>query len=781
MLPNNFEYNNKFFRYGIKDRQWAIGHEWTFKGQIYRIAHYGDWSTGETNTWKSYDEKQASLEFKRKEKESLEEIKITVDLEKEKIHSECSKEWSSKWVELPDPGSVHDYLISKGLMKSYGSKLDERGTLLIQVVNETGIAGVQKIYKDFSGFQKRFSTGIKKKGSFSFIGDYKTADHLYLCEGFATACSIYEATGLPVVIGLDAGNLFEAIKNLRSINNKCKIILCADLDKNRIGQAKAYYCKKFFRNIIVKEPKFTIKSDKQTDFNDLHCSEGLDTLTEQLKFTDNEFTYIKYLGYDGHNFYYSSSENHHVIGLTSANHTKNNLFSLAPMEFWTSTFANEEGKISWDHITSHMMQKCRAEPTFNPEMARGVGVWIDNGIVTVNNGEELIPDVPSSKYYYEKIYKYDVDLSRDLSDEDSLELIDLFRKLPCKYEYDYMYIFAWFVQSQIFECLDWRCHLWLTAERGAGKSKILSWIESISTFCVKTEDSTSAGVAQTIKNDAIPVIYDEAEAEKVGTILDLARLSSSRSNGKTMRGTPSGKATSYRGRGIFLFGSIQPAPMKGSDLSRFFVVELKKKKNRDEYLQMVEGFKKFAAKKKEIFARIVSSVDQIKESINIAKDVLSESDLDARQCDQISLAMACLWSFKSNKIITKQECIDLIFEMRIMYSDYVAQNEETDFDMCLHDLLAIETDHQNTNIGQIINILKSGPNSECDRILSTFGLRYFKEDSSLFIASRCPKTVSKMKTYPAYKKVLSRSEKGIRTSDNQVVAGRQTKGIRLLL
>ena len=197
-LPLNFSYNGKVFRYGPKDKLWAVGYEWIYKSNTYRMVHYGDWSQGDKNTWKSYDEKEYTPTFKKKEKEALEEIKISLDIEKEKKNKNCADLWTSEWGKIPDPQYNHSYIESKGLSVPHGTKIDAHGALIIKVIDQTGIVGVQKIFRTEEGFIKRFSTGIKKKGSFAFIGDYKESEYLYMAEGFATAASIHEATSIPV-------------------------------------------------------------------------------------------------------------------------------------------------------------------------------------------------------------------------------------------------------------------------------------------------------------------------------------------------------------------------------------------------------------------------------------------------------------------------------------------------------------------------------------------------------------------------------------------------------
>ena len=52
---------------------------------------------------------------------------------------------------------------------------------------------------------KLFMPGGRKRGCMFWIGE--PSDRIVIAEGFATGASIHEATGLPVAVAFDAGNL----------------------------------------------------------------------------------------------------------------------------------------------------------------------------------------------------------------------------------------------------------------------------------------------------------------------------------------------------------------------------------------------------------------------------------------------------------------------------------------------------------------------------------------------------------------------------------------------
>ena len=87
--------------------------------------------------------------------------------------------------------------------------------------------------------------------------------------------------------------------------------------------------------------------------------------------------------------------------------------------------------------------------------------------------------------------------------------------------------------------------------------------------------STEAGLRQALGSDAIPVLMDEAEQaqardeERLQSIMELARASSSETGAKTLKGTASGTGQEYLIRSMFLLSSITSSLKQGSDKSRF--------------------------------------------------------------------------------------------------------------------------------------------------------------------------------------------------------------------
>lgn len=118
---------------------------------------------------------------------------------------------------------------------------------------------------------------------------------VYLAEGFATAASIHMATGKPVVIAFNAGNLPKvATKMAQILPKNAPVYIAADNDASQTGIKKAAEAAQVLGNRArVVMPEFTGdeiarfqqkhgQDSMPSDFNDLHELRGLDAVQSAL-------------------------------------------------------------------------------------------------------------------------------------------------------------------------------------------------------------------------------------------------------------------------------------------------------------------------------------------------------------------------------------------------------------------------------------------------------------------------------------------------------------------
>lgn len=100
---------------------------------------------------------------------------------------------------------------------------DAAGTVWnVQIINKAG--------------KKLFLKNGRKSGLFHLIGEPPVgASALCIAEGYSTAASIHLATGWPVVVGIDAGNLPPVAVAVRGMFPEAVIIISADDDSDTPG------------------------------------------------------------------------------------------------------------------------------------------------------------------------------------------------------------------------------------------------------------------------------------------------------------------------------------------------------------------------------------------------------------------------------------------------------------------------------------------------------------------------------------------------------------------
>jgi putative DNA primase/helicase len=123
----------------------------------------------------------------------------------------------------------HPYLLRKAV-GAYGLH-QLRAQLVMSVRDATGaLCSLQFISPEGD---KRFLTGGRKRGCYFAIGRPERV--LCLAEGYATAASVFEATGYATAVAFDAGNLEPVARALRTKFPHITIIICADDDSETPG------------------------------------------------------------------------------------------------------------------------------------------------------------------------------------------------------------------------------------------------------------------------------------------------------------------------------------------------------------------------------------------------------------------------------------------------------------------------------------------------------------------------------------------------------------------
>lgn len=236
-----------------------------------------------------------------------------------------------------------------------------------------------------------------------------------------------------------------------------------------------------------------------------------------------------------------------------------------------------------------MVNACGHEGAYEPRhRLRGRGAWLgEDGDLVLHLGDVLWTKhgLLQPGLRGEKIYPHGPALMRptnepadDGTGEMLLGLMDKWRFKRA--ELSKRLILGWMGSAMVAGALAVRPALWLTGNRGTGKTTfmetLLCGVFDGGQSLLRSTNSTAAGVWQSLGYDCIPVQLDEAEPSldnrKLTQLVEMMRTSYS--GGDVQRGSAEGAAHQYPVRSSFMFGSINVMPLRAQDRSRCAVIEL---------------------------------------------------------------------------------------------------------------------------------------------------------------------------------------------------------------
>ena len=197
---------------------------------------FGNWRTGQSETWTPASFRAATPAERQALAVRMAEIKAARDAEQAAIRAASRVRAAKLWNRGRPACNDHPYLIKKRV-GAYGVR-DLRGQLVIPMRDAGGtLHSLQFIGADG---RKAFLTGGRKRGCYFAIG--RPGAEICICEGYATAASVFEATGHATACAFDAGNLEPVARSLRGKFPDIRITICADDDaetKNNPGLSYA--------------------------------------------------------------------------------------------------------------------------------------------------------------------------------------------------------------------------------------------------------------------------------------------------------------------------------------------------------------------------------------------------------------------------------------------------------------------------------------------------------------------------------------------------------------
>ena len=185
---------------------------------------FGSWKTGESHNWHEVRAKpptQAERDALRKHLQAAHAARV---VEQARVHAEAQAKAARLWRQARPATNAHPYLERKRIGAIGIRQL--RDMLLIPARDAAGtLHTLQFISPDGS---TRFLSGGRIAGCYYAMG--RPAGSLLLCEGYATAATVFQATGEATAVAFNAGNLPTVARALRAKFPRLRIVVCADND-----------------------------------------------------------------------------------------------------------------------------------------------------------------------------------------------------------------------------------------------------------------------------------------------------------------------------------------------------------------------------------------------------------------------------------------------------------------------------------------------------------------------------------------------------------------------
>ena len=225
---------------------------------------FGNWKTNLTVPWCSKDAQIGSNEYRklieqeRRERRQAEALK----------HSEAATQARSIWAKSV-PATEHPYLTRKQV-QPHGIR-QTGDVLIIPMYRNREVKSVQRI---FHSGEKRFLKGGDTYATYYPLG--RLNGRLWIAEGFATAASVFEATGDATSCAYSGLNMAKVAKSFRKQYPDLDIRIAGDKGGERYADEAMIAC---LGKAAI--PVFDV-GDDGTDWNDFFCLYGKEVTRENL-------------------------------------------------------------------------------------------------------------------------------------------------------------------------------------------------------------------------------------------------------------------------------------------------------------------------------------------------------------------------------------------------------------------------------------------------------------------------------------------------------------------
>ena len=716
-----------------KKDEWYVGNTWDYKGHAYATVSYGSWSNpDEKHTYKSWEDAGTSLsdDALKFAKKRLADSEKPFERASIQGYETAAQEVQKIWDEADEVAATSDeYSSSKNITPigaRYGAYYGSP-SLLVPLYNaQRQMRSLQYIFKKDGKFHKRFYSRGEKKGCFHVIGSLEEAPKAFICEGYATSCSIHQSSQTPVVTSFDCGNLEAVVQVIQKTYPKTQLVIAADNDHQTSGNpgltkgkiiAKKYGCSLVF-------PSFPDGSTG-TDFNDLDMLSGEQTVQEQLQKSSWNFTVLGHTPSREVVIWYGGKVEQ--IKPSQIRHED------IKMLFGAHIDAKQCGVLKNQIIEQSRKKIIRLETPIKSGVWKFGEIFViisGSNVIKIQNGNYQVIDEP---VVGEKIVEF-TDAWLDIKNfaiayREGRTLSTIFSTVHSyisqwnwRHQESAEYVTAQLMLSIFQHAMRWRPWNRIHGPRGSAKTLLFEHIFEplLGSLYKELGKTTAHALAQSVGNSGVVPILDEFEKyPKIDAILETCKLFNR--GGTKTSGTPSLDPQKYRLFHSLWFANIYLPPSMNSDAaqkSRLLEFELLPPDKRYPKIPNLEG----AHMRVDLVAAMLLHWEQIEQqAVFIENQEYRTSDgrlPDGRAIDNLSYAGALI------KLATGKEfCFPTWMEMQ------TEDDGITILKTILNSVLDVPNDSnrpQKRTVAECIDLIATGSSSKnnADSAMKLSGLAY---------------------------------------------------------
>lgn len=208
--------------------------------------------------------------------------------------------------------------------------------------------------------------------------------------------------------------------------------------------------------------------------------------------------------------------------------------------------------------------------------------------------------------------------------------------------------------------IPWRPAGFLTGSAGCGKSSLLEVLKAASPLKYATNDTSKAGLEQSVDGRAMPMFVDEAsdrvDQRGARAMLDMVLSATGGEGTKGARGGSDGKARKIEVAGSIIMASISPPDMQAQHLGRFTLVELKPPSvgadHTAEHRELAQTARDMGPG---LWARALAGWERYRESRLVLRAAVGRAHCVPREMDQLGGLLAGWWTLTNDHVPSDKE------------------------------------------------------------------------------------------------------------------------------